>query len=160
MLARFDLDPAKVFTVHSGLSDTVSAALERRRGDEVSRTSRRPMCSWRRLSTDSRITRGSSAPLRNSFSRARCPTELVLAGGDADVTAADLAALAANEGVAERVKLLGAVTHDRVPDLIAGADAIAYTSLCESFGHPILEALAYGRCLVTSAATSMPEDRG
>ena len=55
---------------------------------------------------------------------------------------------------------LGPVGHDRVPDLIAGADAIAYTSLCEAFGHPILEALAFGRCLVTSNVASMPEVAG
>jgi glycosyltransferase involved in cell wall biosynthesis len=88
------------------------------------------------------------------------PHDLVLAGGDADVTAEDLAALAAAEGVAERVTFLGPVSHDLVPDWIAGADAIAYTSLCEAFGHPILEALAFGRCLVTSNVASMPEVAG
>jgi glycosyltransferase involved in cell wall biosynthesis len=88
------------------------------------------------------------------------PHELVLAGADADVTIAELGALAARERIADRVRLLGPVDHARIPELFAGADAIAYTSLCETFGQPILEALAFGRCLVTSSVTSMPEIAG
>jgi glycosyltransferase involved in cell wall biosynthesis len=160
VLARYELDPTRVFAVHSGLSDTVSAALER----EGERVTARPVHEPYVFMASTLYGFKNHARLIRAFAtlvRAReVPHRLVLAGGDADVTAADLAALAANEGVGERVTFLGPVGHDRVPDLIAGADAIAYTSLCEAFGHPILEALAFGRCLVTSNVASMPEVAG
>ena len=159
VLARYELDPAKIFTVHSGLSEAVTAALDHR-GPEVSRPPRQPYV----FMVSTLYGHKNHARLIRAFAKlvraGEVPHDLVLAGGDADVTVRDLTALAASEGVADRVKLLGPVNHDRVPDLIAGADAIAYTSLCETFGHPILEALAYGRCLVTSNVTSMPEIAG
>ena len=160
VLARFELDPAKVFTVHSGLSDTVSAALEHGGAEEVSRPRDRPYVfmasAFYEFKNHARLIRAFAKLVRAG----EVQHELVLAGGDADVTAEELAALAADEGVAERVVFLGPVAHDLVPDLTAGADAVAYTSLCEAFGHPILEALAVGRCLVTSNVASMPEVAG
>jgi glycosyltransferase involved in cell wall biosynthesis len=158
VLSRFDVAPERIFTVHSGLSDTVAEALERA-PEPAGRTGRPYVFMVSTLygfKNHARLIRAFAALVRNED----VPHELVIAGGDADVTAADLAAFAASEGIAERVKLLGPVGHDRVPPLIAGADAIAYTSLCESFGHPILEALAYGRCLVTSNVAAMPEVAG
>jgi glycosyltransferase involved in cell wall biosynthesis len=84
----------------------------------------------------------------------------VIAGGPADVSVDDLAAVARREGVADHVRLLGPVPHDRVPALIADADVVAYPSLFETFGFPVLEALSHGAVLVTSTATSMPEVAG
>jgi len=160
VLARFELDPTRVFAVHSGLSETVSNAREHGRARQVSSPTGRPYLfmasTLYEFKNHARLIRAFAKLVRAG----EIPHDLVLAGGDADVTAADLAVLAASEGVAERVTLLGPVAHDRVPDLIARADAIAYTSLCEAFGHPILEALALGRCLVTSNVASMPEVAG
>jgi glycosyltransferase involved in cell wall biosynthesis len=160
VLARFELDPTTVFAVHAGLSGTVRAALEHRPQKETAPSSHRPYVFMAStlygFKNHARLIRAFAKLVRAG----EVPHELVLAGGDADVTAASLAALAADEGVGERVIFLGPVGHDRVPDLIAGADAIAYTSLCEAFGHPVLEALAFGRCLVTSNVASMPEVAG
>jgi glycosyltransferase involved in cell wall biosynthesis len=160
VLARFELDPKKVFAVHSGLSDTISAALDHGQAPELSRSQRKPYVfmasTFYEFKNHARLIRAFAQLVRAG----EVPHELVLAGGDADVTSRELAALAAREGVAERVIFLGPVAHDRVPGLTAGADAIAYTSLCEAFGHPILEALAFGRCLVTSNVASMPEVAG
>lgn len=75
---------------------------------------------------------------------------LVIAGGEADVRQADLEELAIARGISHRVRFLGAVPQEELPALVAGADAIAYASLYETFGLPVLEAFAFGRPLVTS----------
>jgi glycosyltransferase involved in cell wall biosynthesis len=86
--------------------------------------------------------------------------KLLIVGGDADVTAAELAAVAAEQGVSDCVRLLGRVPQKQVPGLYAGASAIAYVSLYETFGHPVLEAFAMGRPLLTSNAGATAETAG
>lgn len=76
--------------------------------------------------------------------------DLVIVGGDGDVRTEDLQSVAAREGVTDRVQFLGATPQEQLPSLFANADAIAYVSLYETFGHPVLEAFAFGRPLVTS----------
>jgi glycosyltransferase involved in cell wall biosynthesis len=78
------------------------------------------------------------------------PHRLVIVGGDADVTREQLAAIARGERIADRVDLLGRVPQTDLPGLYAGADAVAYVSLYETFGHPVLEAFAMERPLVAS----------
>jgi glycosyltransferase involved in cell wall biosynthesis len=155
ILERFDVDPARTVTVYPALSDAVVAALRAPRPAAPRRE--RPYVFMAStlygFKNHERLIRAFAQLVHSDG----VPHELVLAGGDADVTAAHLAAVATSERISERVALLGPVDHALVPDLLAGADAVAYTSLCETFGQPILEALAFGRCLVTSTTSSMPE---
>jgi glycosyltransferase involved in cell wall biosynthesis len=88
------------------------------------------------------------------------PHRLLIVGGDADVTREELAAVAADHGVADRVQLLGRVPQADVPGLYAGAEAIAYVSLYETFGHPVLEAFATGTPLLTSSRGATAEVAG
>lgn len=88
------------------------------------------------------------------------PHQLVIAGGDGDVTAAELEGRAARLGVADRVHLLGMVPQDLIPSLFAGATAVAYPSLYETFGHPVLETFAAQVPLVTSSAGATAEVAG
>jgi glycosyltransferase involved in cell wall biosynthesis len=88
------------------------------------------------------------------------PHKLVIVGGDADVTQAELAEVATREGIADRVLFLGRVPQVEVPGLYAGAEAIAYVSLYETFGHPVLEAFATGTPLVTSTTGGTAEVAG
>jgi len=92
--------------------------------------------------------------------RKTIPHHLVLIGGDADLSRRDLARVADENGVGEQVELLGSVPHQAIPRLIAHADVVVYPSLCETFGLPILEALALGRPLVTSGVGAMAEIAG
>lgn len=48
------------------------------------------------------------------------------------------------------IELLGAVPHERIPELLAAADVLCQPSLVEPFGQALLEALACGRNVVAT----------
>lgn len=90
---------------------------------------------------------------------ARPDLALVLAGARGwGADAVDAAVAAARHG--DRVRRLGFVAEDDVPALLRGAAAVCYPSLEEGFGLPVLEGLACGAPVVTTAGTVMEEVAG
>jgi glycosyltransferase involved in cell wall biosynthesis len=83
--------------------------------------------------------------------------ELLVAGGpaadslDDDREVCRLRKLAAEHGVADRVRFLGAVAHQDVPGLLRSVDVVVCTPWYEPFGIVPLEAAACGRPVVGSA---------
>lgn len=67
------------------------------------------------------------------------------------------------EGIEEIKSMLyspGYITHADLPAIYNGAQAFLYTSLRESFGIPLLEAMACGTPVVTSSTSAIPEIAG
>jgi glycosyltransferase involved in cell wall biosynthesis len=86
---------------------------------------------------------------------------LELAGRPLDQAyAARLEQQAARLGIAERVTFLGAQTPEQVAALYRRAAVFAFPSLVETFGIPVLEAMASGTPVVCARAAAMPEVAG
>ncbi|NDF95972.1 MAG: glycosyltransferase family 1 protein, partial [Proteobacteria bacterium] len=84
------------------------------------------------------------------------PHSLVLAGGRGwDFEAIDRAVI--DEGVEDRVRFPGYVSRAEQPLWYSASDVFVYPSQYEGFGLPVLEALACGTPVVTSATSSLPE---
>jgi glycosyltransferase involved in cell wall biosynthesis len=87
--------------------------------------------------------------------------QLVVVGAGRDKEYSDsLPALARELGIADDVIFVGGIPlADTVP-FYRAADAFVYASFNETFGLPILEAMACGCPVVTSNVTAMPETAG
>jgi glycosyltransferase involved in cell wall biosynthesis len=57
----------------------------------------------------------------------------------------------------DRVRVLGAVGNDRIPELIADSRVVCQPSLVEPFGQALLEAMACGRPVVATNVGGPPE---
>ncbi len=78
--------------------------------------------------------------------------ELWIAGGDDldPAWAAHLRTLVKASGLEARVRFLGAVPYGEILSYHRGAKAMVFPSLLESFGHPLLEAMAVGTPVLAS----------
>jgi glycosyltransferase involved in cell wall biosynthesis len=86
-------------------------------------------------------------------------TDLVLAGGRPDERDA-LRNLATELGCVERVRFLGFLPDEELPELYSGALAFVYPSEYEGFGLQVCEAMAVGCPVLVARATSLPEIAG
>jgi glycosyltransferase involved in cell wall biosynthesis len=86
--------------------------------------------------------------------------QLVIVGrGDADYVA-KLRSLAGELGIGTDVLFTGGIPLEDTVPFYRAADVLVYPSFNETFGLPILEAMACGCPVVTSDTTSMPEVAG
>jgi len=84
---------------------------------------------------------------------------LLLAGGPGWDPAAGPAIKASQAGGSD-VRTLGYVPIERLRALLGGAEVVAYPSLGEGFGLPVLEAMASGACVLTTRELALPEVGG
>jgi glycosyltransferase involved in cell wall biosynthesis len=90
-----------------------------------------------------------------------CDRQLAIVGPGSDQKyLAELRSLAAELGIAGDLVFVGGVPLAETVWFYRAADAFAYPSLNETFGLPILEAMACGCPVVTSDTSAMPETAG
>jgi glycosyltransferase involved in cell wall biosynthesis len=87
--------------------------------------------------------------------------QLVVVGPERDARyGAELHALTQELGISQDVVFVGAVPLEETARFYQAADLLVYPSFDETFGLPILEAMACACPVVTSNATAMPETAG
>jgi len=87
--------------------------------------------------------------------------QLAVVGPGRDVAyVAELEALAEQLGIADDVVWVGGVPLEETVQFYRAADVFVYPSFNETFGLPILEAMATGCPVVTSDTSAMPETAG
>ena len=89
--------------------------------------------------------------------RHRCPHVLCLLGGGPARYVQSLKRLAVNCGAADAIHFLGHAKHDDLPAWYHHADAFLLTSACESFGLPLIEAMASGTPVVAARRSGLVE---
>jgi len=82
---------------------------------------------------------------------------LDLAGGDYPSSRRRLDEAIRRTGQQGRVRLLGRVGHEALPDVYRGADLFVYASSCENLPNILLEAMASGLPIACSDRGPMPE---
>jgi glycosyltransferase involved in cell wall biosynthesis len=85
---------------------------------------------------------------------------VVVGGGKHEEHIAGLRALAVELGIASDVVWVGPLPLQETVGFYQAADVLVYPSFNETFGLPILEAMASGCPVVTSNVTAMPETAG
>jgi glycosyltransferase involved in cell wall biosynthesis len=84
-----------------------------------------------------------------------------IAGAETDPAyGAELRALVESEGLARRVRFLGPVPYRDILRYYQGALALAFTSLLETFGHPMLEAMLAGTPIIAADLPAFRESAG
>jgi glycosyltransferase involved in cell wall biosynthesis len=88
--------------------------------------------------------------------------DLIMIGDDYDIEyRAQMEAARSSAGsLAERIHILGSVPYEEVKSYCKGAQMFVFPSYLETFGHPLLEAMAAGIPLVASGIDSFREVAG
>jgi glycosyltransferase involved in cell wall biosynthesis len=86
--------------------------------------------------------------------------QLAIVGRGEEPYLSQLKALAAELGIDDDVVFVGGVPQEETVRFYQAADVLIYPSFNETFGLPILEAMACGTPVVTSNVSSMPEIAG
>ena len=84
----------------------------------------------------------------------------IVGAGRDEKYVAELHALVAELGIGDDVVFVGGLPLEETANFYRAADAFVYPSLNETFGLPILEAMACGCPVVTSDVSAMPETAG
>jgi glycosyltransferase involved in cell wall biosynthesis len=86
--------------------------------------------------------------------------ELIIAGPQQGDYIREIETAAADLGVRDRLKLLGAVTEEEKYWYYKNCSAFLFPSLAEGFGAPVVEAMHFGKPVFLSDKTSLPEIGG
>ena len=155
-------DPGKCVVINHGFDresflsmdktdGALEAALERRRGEAILFY---PSLYGKHKNFDTLIEGLGELALRGTNARLflTCTIE-----PEADAYQRRTAGIVERHGLAERITLHGPVPYGYMPRIYRAADVVVWPSFAESFGHPLLEAMACERPIVASGIASNRE---
>jgi alpha-1,3-rhamnosyl/mannosyltransferase len=157
----FSVSPARIEVIYNGVSPRFRPDVPAEERDRVVRRYGLP--------TPYLLFLGGEKPHKNlqgvvrAFAQARrladLPHSLALAGPPSR-NPARLAALISALELDDRVFRPGLVAEEDLPGLVTGADVLLYPTLYEGFGLPVIEAMACGTPVLTSATSALQEIAG
>ena len=151
---RFALEPSKIEVVYNGVDlDRFRPGLENGRRLEIRRQLGIEASGPVAVFIGNGFARKGLKQLIEAWPMLGREPYLIVAGQDR--SASTYHNLARRLGVERRILFLG--RRQDTPDLIAAADALALPSLFEAFGNVVLEAMAAGRPVLTSARCGAAE---
>jgi glycosyltransferase involved in cell wall biosynthesis len=154
VIAEYGVSPDRTVTIHPGV-ESVFATSRHGGPPNPEPVLLFPGAPIERKNLEVVIASLAGAPRDSALSRA----VLQISGATAARFPLHAAAIAA-AGLEGRVRWLGQVPRERLPDVMAGADVVVYPSLYEGFGFPPLEAMSTGTPVVASSASCLPEVLG
>ncbi|MEM8963953.1 MAG: glycosyltransferase family 1 protein [Acidobacteriota bacterium] len=159
LMSYFDVDGEDIEVVYNGIDDTF---LEPVSDDDLDR--------WLQnlgLERPYLLFVGNPKPHKNldnvvkALARAReksdFPHRLVCVGGRDEALEWKIRQRAEQEGIADRLVLLGHVAQEALPAIYRGASLFLYPTLYEGFGLPVVEAMASGVPVITSNGSALKE---
>jgi glycosyltransferase involved in cell wall biosynthesis len=162
LIERWGTAPEKVRVVYAGVSADFSPVADPAKRAEV--------CSRYGIRAPFILTVGTLQPRKNHLRLVQAFSRLQMGGAHPDLTLAiaggsgwqydQVRAEVARLGPTERVRFAGFVQDADLPALYSSASVLAFPSLYEGFGLPVLEAMACGTPVVCSSASSLPEVAG
>jgi glycosyltransferase involved in cell wall biosynthesis len=162
IVQHLGLSPSKVTVIHHALR--FQTALQDDHADQSVRES-----ITRRIGGEYILSVSAFYPYKNlvrlieAFARLKpgLPHKLVFCGAETPMLRENhLRQVAQQLGVEQDVVFVGRVPDDQLPAYYRKAAVLAMPSLEETFGLPVLEAMAFGCPVITSNLSSMPEIAG
>lgn len=150
---RYGVDPGIITVIPLGVHQETFHSVSQHERERIRREYdlKRPYVLFVGTIEERKNVSGVRAAWRHFYARSAWPGELVFAGR---VAAPELLPPTAG------MRGLGYIPETDKPGLVSAAAAVVYPSYYEGFGLPVVEALAAGKPVITSAATSLPEVSG
>jgi glycosyltransferase involved in cell wall biosynthesis len=157
----FSVPPSRIEVIYNGVSPRFHPRIEARERERVAEkySLPRPYLLFLGGEKPHKNVQGVLRAFAEAIRRTPLSHALALAG-PLPKNSARLEALIAALDLNERVCRPGVVEEEDLPGMFAGADIFLYPTLYEGFGLPVVEAMACGTPVLTSATSALQEVAG